>query len=187
VSRNMPDGPLTIPWSVWGHKHPDSPAGDGTGAIQVAFFALTSRAVARAAGTLGSLIAASAVSAQPSISTNSAIFVEQQGAGNSRVLEPASNLSRGDRVVTVVTWHRMGGDGGFVITNPMPRMIAYEASARDDQEVSVDGGKSWGQLEALSVGSRQATPEDVTHVRWRIPAPVAAKGRGQIAYSGVVR
>jgi hypothetical protein len=35
------------------------------------------------------------------------------------------------------------------------------------------------------MGSRFATPEDVTHVRWRIAAPGGA--RGQIAYSGIVR
>ena len=128
-----------------------------------------------------------AVSAQPAVATDSAVFVERTEAGNTRSLEPASRLSRGDRVVTIVNWYRMGGDGGFTITNPLPRAIAYQASARDDQEVSVDGGRTWGKLGTLRVAGRLASPEDVTHMRWRIPANSAQRGQGRIAYSGIVR
>jgi hypothetical protein len=81
----------------------------------------------------------------------------------------------------------MGGDGGFTITNPLPRAIAYQASARDDQQVSIDGGRTWGTLSELRIGARLATPEDVTHVRWRVQPGTAAQGRGQIAFSGIVR
>lgn len=91
---------------------------------------------------------------------DSAVFVEKAMPGNLRSLEPVSRPSRGDRVVTVVTWYRMGGDGGFVITNPLPRSIAYEGSARDDQEVSVDGGRTWGHLGELRIGGRPR-PADV--------------------------
>lgn len=129
-----------------------------------------------------------AASAQPAVATDSAVFVERSEAGNLRRLEPASRLSRGDRVVTVVNWYRMGGNGGgFTITNPLPRAIAYQGSARDDQEVSVDGGRTWGRLGELRIGTRTATPEDVTHMRWRVPATSAARGQGRIAYSGIVR
>lgn len=90
-------------------------------------------------------------------------------------------------MVTIVRWYRTGGNGSFVITNPLPSILAYQQSANGDQEVSVDGGRTWGQLDYLRVGSRNATPEDVTHVRWRIPAARAAYGRGEIAYAGIVR
>jgi hypothetical protein len=122
--------------------------------------------------------------AQPTVATDSEVYVERTRPGNHRMLAPADRLSRGDRVVTIVSWYRMGGDGGFTITNPLPRAIAYQASARDDQEVSVDGGRTWGRLGELTIGGRLATPEDVTHMRWRIPP---GGGQGRIAYSGIVR
>jgi hypothetical protein len=128
-----------------------------------------------------------AAAAQPAVATDSAVYVERTQNAGQRSLEPANRLSRGDRVVTVVSWYRMGGDGGFTITNPLPRAISYQGSARDDQDVSVDGGHTWGQLGTLKIAGRSATPEDVTHMRWRIPAGSAARGQGRIAYSGIVR
>lgn len=125
--------------------------------------------------------------AQPAVATDSAVFVERQRNDARRSLEPATRLAPGDRVVTIVNWYRMGGDGGFTITNPLPRTIAYQGSARDDQEVSVDGGRTWGRLGELRTAGRLATPEDVTHMRWRVPAHSAARGQGRIAYSGIVR
>lgn len=125
--------------------------------------------------------------AAPVVSLDTAVFVERNRDDQVRSLEPAQSLRRGERVVYVVTWYRLGGDGGFTITNPMPRTVAYQASARDDEQVSIDGGRSWGRLADLRVGDRTASPEDVTHVRWRITRPDAAQGRGRIAYSGIVR
>lgn len=126
--------------------------------------------------------------AAPNVATDSAVFVEREGTRNEgRRLEPVDELSRGDRIVTIVRWYRLGGDGSFTIINPLPRTVAYQKSSLPGEEVSVDGGKSWGRLGVLRVGLRVATPEDVTHVRWHIPAQRAAKGAGQIAYSGIVR
>jgi hypothetical protein len=133
-------------------------------------------------GLLALFIAAPALAgAQPRI--DSAVFVERT-RGAVRALEQADRLTRGDRVVTILSWREAEG-GGFTVTNQVPRSLAYQGSAHDDEEVSVDGGRSWGQLGKLTIGSRQATTEDVTHVRWRIPAARAASGR--IAYSGIVR
>lgn len=123
----------------------------------------------------------------PTVATDSAVYVERVGPDASRHLEPARQFAHGDRVVTVVRWYRMGGDGGFVITNPLPASMTYQESASDAQEVSVDGGRTWGRLEDLRVGNRRAAPADVTHVRWRIPSSSAARGRGEIAYAGIVR
>jgi hypothetical protein len=125
--------------------------------------------------------------AAPKVALDSAVFVERAGSGNVRSLEPAGQLSRGDRVVTIVTWQRLDGEGSFTVTNPLPRSVYFQRSANADEEVSVDGGRSWGRIGMLRYGARLATPEDVTHVRWRVPAHQTAAGRGQIAYSGIVR
>jgi hypothetical protein len=165
-----------------GSYHARGSEKDEWGHFDVQFYAWAGYAMTGFAITLPQ-----AALAQPTVATDSAVYVERSQPGNMRSLEPADRLSRGDRVVTVVSWYRMGGNGGFTITNPLPRAIAYEASARDNQEVSVDGGRTWGRLGELRIGNRLATPEDVTHMRWRIPAVSAARGQGRIAYSGIVR
>jgi hypothetical protein len=129
---------------------------------------------------------APSIPADPGVSTQSAVYVERLQPDATRRLEPADRLSRGDRIITVVNWYRARRSSSpFVITNPLPSAVAYQASAWDDQDVSVDGGRTWGRLETLRIGKRYATPEDVTHVRWRIPP--SERSRGRIAYSGIVR
>jgi len=118
------------------------------------------------------------------------VFVERfepaPGGRTARVLERASELHSGDRLVFVVSWS--GGDAaGFFVTNPVPRSVAWQpAGSASAEEISVDGGHSWGTLDTLLVrdgsGLRHALPEDVTHVRWR-----AGAGAGQATYRGVVR
>jgi hypothetical protein len=128
--------------------------------------------------------------ASPSVATDSAVYVERvtvRAGEPVRRLEPAARLVHGDRVVTVVNWYRMGGDGGFTVVNALPAGLAYQASGQAGEEVSTDGGRSWGRLGALMVGGRLACPEDVTHVRWRISAAQALAGTGRIAYAGFVR
>ncbi|HEX4847325.1 MAG TPA: hypothetical protein VFV30_04225 [Novosphingobium sp.] len=125
--------------------------------------------------------------AAPLVALDSAVYVERVVAGKGRMLQPAGTLKRGDRVVYVVSWYRMGGQGGFTVTNPLPKRVYFQGSADGREEVSIDGGKTWGKLDSLRVGSRFATPEDVTHVRWRVPASEAARGQGQITYSAIVR
>lgn len=136
---------------------------------------------------VGTIAVASAATASPAVSLDSAVYVERMTPAAGRMLEPASELSRGDRVVYVVRWYRMGGDGGFVVTNPLPRSVYFQGSANGDEEVSIDGGRTWGKLGALRAAGRMATPEDVTHVRWRVDPQAASRGQGRIAYSAIVR
>jgi hypothetical protein len=123
----------------------------------------------------------------PLVALDSAVYVERVVPQRGRMLQPANALKRGDRVIYVVSWTRMGGQGGFTVTNPLPSKVYYQGSADGREQVSLDGGRSWGKLDALRVGGRLATPEDVTHVRWRVPANEAARGSGQITYSAIVR
>ena len=127
------------------------------------------------------------VLASPLVSIDSSIFVERLDPNQGRVLAPVRQLKRGDRVVYMVAWTRMGGQGGFTVTNPLPRTVYFQRSADSNEEVSIDGGHTWGKLAQLRKGERIATPEDVTHVRWHVSPRQAAIGYGRITYSAIVR
>jgi len=149
-----------------------------------AIFVNLRRSIAVLAGAL--CLAAPAIAA-PLVAIDSAIYVERAIPGNGRMLQPASQLRHGDRVIYVVSWTRMGGTGAFTVTNPLPRSVYYQGSADGSEQVSLDGGRTWGKLDQMRVGGRMATPEDVTNVRWHVPANEAARGAGEITYSAIVR
>ena len=137
-------------------------------------------------------VTASSAHAEPRVALDSAVFVERQLPGSVRSLEPVSRLNRRrpgrhHRHLAPGKRPNRRHGGGFTVTNPLPRAIAYQGSAQDDEEVSIDGGRSWGRLGTLRIGDRLASAEDVTHVRWRVGSGHAARGEGQIAYSGIVR
>ena len=145
---------------------------------------------------LAALIAAPPLAHAAPVTVANSVYVEREvsvGKGKSaRVLEPASALRRGARLVYVVSWRALQARGErLTITNPLPRTIAYERSSGGDEDVSVDGGRSWGKLEALRLrdGSvwRHATPQDVTHIRWQVPPQLALAGSGRLTWSGIVR
>jgi hypothetical protein len=120
---------------------------------------------------------------------DAAVFVERTrlaAKGPVHTLEPARRLGRGDRVVTLLTWYRLGGNGGFVVTNALPATLAFQPDDRDE-DVSADGGHTWGRLGTLRYGARFATAEDVTHVRWHVTPAQAMAGSGRIAYAGLVK
>ena len=133
------------------------------------------------------LVAPVVAAAAPMVALDSDVFVERFVPSKGRLLRPAYALKRGDRVVYIVSWTRMGGVGGFTVTNPLPRQVYFQGSADGREEVSVDGGRTWGKLESLRVAGRLVTAEDVTHVRWKVAASEAARGTGQITYSAIVR
>ena len=79
----------------------------------------------------------------------------------------------------------------FVVTNPVPTGIAVAAQDAASLTVSVDGGKTWGKLAALSVKdargvARPAQAGDVTHVRWTV-ASIAPGASGSVAYHAIVK
>ena len=148
---------------------------------------MTFRRIAVRLGLAMVLCIPAAALAAPLIAFDSAVFIERVKPGQGRLLQPAASFKRGDRLVYVVNWVRKSGSGAFSVTNPVPRTVYYQGSADGAEEVSIDGGKRWGKLEQLRVGTRIATPEDVTHLRWHISADHAARGSGEIAYSAIVR
>ena len=99
----------------------------------------------------------------------------------------------GNRLVFSTSYRNEGAAPvqNFVVTNPVPEGIAVAAPDAASLTVSVDGGKSWGKLAALTVKDakgvvRPAQAADVTHVRWTL-ASIAPGTGGAVAYHAIVK
>lgn len=118
--------------------------------------------------------------------------VVENGASRKVLLEP-EKVVPGDHLVLATAYRNTGPlpVQNFVVTNPIPAGVLYQAEGAQGSEVSVDGGKVWGPLGALKVpdgkgGMRAAEAADVTHVRWTI-ASIAPGASGAVSYHGTVK
>jgi hypothetical protein len=149
-----------------------------------------------AAAMLGVTAPLTAVHAAP-LSLNTQMFVEHvttdiNGRAR-RVLRAADRLSPGDTLVVVVNWRNRAERAlsGIAVTNAIPGRLRIDP-ADPAMLVSVDGGANWGRLDQLWLptplgGTRRATAEDVTHIRWTMPGTIAPGQGGRIAYRATVR
>ena len=82
---------------------------------------------------------------------------------------------------------------GLKFVNPIPPEVRFAST--DDLagfSVSIDGGKTYGDLAGLTVpvtgaAPRGATAEDVTHVQWTLPDALAPGAVKKVTFFGVVR
>jgi uncharacterized repeat protein (TIGR01451 family) len=147
---------------------------------------------------LAALLNPSAVLATDSVALTSAVFVERSIAdsdGKTRVvLQEPKIVTPGDQLIFVLNYRNLGraSASNFVVTNPMPSAVAYQATNDATAQLSVDGGKTWGPLEELKIRDRDgvwrtARTDDVTHVRWTMRAAIPAGAHGKLSFRGVVR
>lgn len=136
--------------------------------------------------------------ASSDVRTKSSIFVERidpEGSGARRVrLEPARQVSPGERLIYVVEYRNMGNRPvqGFTVTNPLPRTIRLDKTVDGNEMVSIDGGRNWGPLGTLRVslgdGSwRPANPDDVTHLRWQVGDRLMQGETRRVTFRAIVR
>lgn len=150
--------------------------------------------------TIALLALAIPFSAQASgdVRTKASIFVERidpQANGLRRVrLEPAREVSPGERLIYVVEYRNIGNRPvqGFTVTNPLPRTVRLDETMDGSELVSVDGGRSWGLLPTLKValddGSwRPALTDDVTHLRWRVGDRLMQGEARRVTFRAIVR
>lgn len=132
------------------------------------------------------------------VSLNSDVLVERTSTdANGRVqvvLEEPRVVVPGDKLVFVLRYQNNGRApaSDFVVTNPLPSAVAFQASGDERADVSIDGGRSWGKLGALIVreadgSSRAARADEVTHVRWAFAQPIPAGEAGRLMFRGIVR
>ena len=122
---------------------------------------------------LAALLAAFPASAQQ-VAIDSAVYRERVEQGQARI-EPATQLSRGDRVVTILTWGTPGS-GSYTVTSPVPAGLVLQSASHPGLEVSTDGGRTWRRP-----ADPDAIPRGTTHLRWRVG------GDGRMSYRAVVR
>lgn len=118
--------------------------------------------------------------------------VVENGVSKVVLVEPKTVLP-GDRLLFTTGYTNTGAAAvtNFVVTNPVPSAVSVAPESASVLQVSVDGGKAWGRLAALTVadgkgGRRPALASDVTHVRWTI-AVIAPGTSGKVEYHAIVR
>lgn len=120
------------------------------------------------------------------------ISKDADGKEHVELVEPGT-IVPGDRLVFGTDYANRGTDAvsNFVVTNPLPSAVRLAPDADPALDVSVDGGKTWGVLAALTLTnpdgtSRPATHADVTHVRW-VLASIAPGSSGRLTYPAIIR
>ena len=118
--------------------------------------------------------------------------MDAEGNETTKLVEPAL-IVPGDRLMFRTEYANNGAEpaDNFVITNAVPAAVRVASDAPADLMVSVDGGKSWGTLDTLSVtaengNERAAKHDDVTHVRWTLTS-IAPGASGRVAYPAIIR
>jgi uncharacterized repeat protein (TIGR01451 family) len=120
------------------------------------------------------------------------IVTDAEGKERVALVEPTA-IVPGDRLVFGTDFANNGTDTvtNFVVTNPLPAAVRLAPDADAALEVSVDGGKTFGALAALTITSsdgttRPATHADVTHVRW-VLASIDPGASGRLTYPAIIR
>ncbi len=139
-----------------------------------------------------------AIFANAGIAVQSLVFVERQSKapdGKIKVkLEAPTKVVPGDRLVFIVSFANHGRQPAtnFYVTNPIPRAVAFQATADLSAQLSVNGGRTWGKITQLKVVEidgriRSARVEDVTHIRWPLTRAIAVGEAGKLSFRGIVR
>jgi len=151
---------------------------------------------------LAALLAAAAqpVAAQETGALTSKIELEKSlpaGEGQSarKTYVTPDVVVPGDRVRVTLIFTNKGSApaAGVSLVNPIPDGLVYDDTADTASfGVSIDGGKNFGALAALTVpvanaAPRPATVTDVTHVRWLWPDAIAPGQSRRVAFFGRVR
>jgi hypothetical protein len=78
------------------------------------------------------------------------------------------------------------------IDDPVPNGVHFTGVAENWAVVSVDGGKTFGQLATLKIkkadgAMRAAVPQDVSNIRWKFAQPLAPGAKGRVMFYALVK
>jgi uncharacterized repeat protein (TIGR01451 family) len=111
---------------------------------------------------------------------------------------PADKVTPGETVVYSIRYKNDGAEAAadIVLVMPVPKEVAYvEGSVEGEETASIsfsaDGGDTYvarGRLTIVEGGeARPARGDEITHIKWTLTAPVAAKAEGEVSYKAVLR
>lgn len=144
------------------------------------------------------LLAPGTALAANNVSLSSDVFVERKvekpNGTTAVILEQPKTVIPGDNLVFVVKYKNVGSApaSDFSVTNPLPKAVAFMGTADGTEIVSIDGGKTWGPLSALTHRRdngeiRPALMTDVTHVKWKFNRALSAGSEGKLIFRGTVK
>ena len=115
------------------------------------------------------------------------------GTSRTRLVAP-TRATPGDRVVVVLAYRNTGARplADLVLVDPVPAGVAFrDADGAPGAEVSADG-RTFAPLASLRVATaagttRAAIAADVTHVRWRLVAPLAPGAGGELRFRATLK
>lgn len=120
------------------------------------------------------------------------LVTDADGTERTELVDPTT-IVPGDRLIFGTDYANNGSEPvtGFNVTNPLPAAVRLAPDADPALIVSVDSGKTWGELSKLTVvnadgSTRSATHADVTHVRWVIDS-IASGEKGRLTYPAIIR
>ena len=120
------------------------------------------------------------------------VITEADGKERTDLVEP-STIVPGDRLVFGTDYANKGSEivTNFTVTNPLPAAVRLAPDADPAIEVSVDGGKTFGVIAALTIANsdgttRPAAHADVTHVCW-VLASIVPGASGKLTYPAIIR
>lgn len=133
--------------------------------------------------------------AASSLQLSNQVFQELDVKGTDGKVErktvPAATVVPGTEVFYVINYKNTGDQPAekIAITNPMPSELEYVSTIGPSAtgEVSVDGGRNYGDLANLTVtgtdgASRAAKSSDVTHVRWKLASSLKPGDEGKVSF-----
>jgi len=133
------------------------------------------------------------------LKTESFKDVEKTGADGKKtvVRTPITKAVPGEEIIYVISYHNDSATGvdDVKVDNPVPKGLVYKVGSAEGAgtkiEFSVDGGKHFGALEAMSVtgadgSSHSAQGADVTNIRWTLTGTLKATGKGAVSYRALL-
>lgn len=147
---------------------------------------------------ISALLTPSIALAANNVALSSNVFVERKvempNGKTAFVLEQPNTVTPGDNLVFVVKYKNVGRAPAidFSVTNPLPKAVAFNGTSDGSEIVSIDGGKTWGELATLKYRSakgdfRPALMTDVTHIKWKFNRSLSVGSEGKLIYRGTVK